>query len=335
MSTLPAELQWDQARLKDHVEALVINMLLGRVTPVLGAGASLYGRAAIAPPPPGDGAAQPTWQGAPTAGELAKYLAKRGKISDVTNDLLRVAQWVYAKLGSTALYEFLHDQFDRDFPPTDLHTFLGEIPGELRDAEQGYPPLIVTTNYDDLVEQALDARDEEYDVLVYMAEGTNKGLFCHVVDGGELKPITEPETYLDVNPEIRTVVLKIHGFVSRADKRADSYVITEDHYIDYLGRMDLSKLLPQYVMERLGDSILLFLGYSLRDWNVRAMLRYIYTNRTHDNQWWAVQLDPDVLDIGSWEQRNVKIVPMRLEQYVPALRNEFLSQLEEAAADSE
>jgi hypothetical protein len=159
VTTLPAGLEWDEARLKDHCETVVINMLIGKVTPVLGTGASLYGRGAPAPEP-GDGAPTPEWRGAPSAGELAAYLAKRGRIADVTNDLLQVAQWGYAKRGSGALYAFLHERFDRDFPPTGLHQYLAEVPSLLRDGGRGYPPLIVTTNYDDLVERALDERNE-------------------------------------------------------------------------------------------------------------------------------------------------------------------------------
>ena len=36
------------------------------------------------------------------------------------------------------------------------------------------------------------------------------------------------------------MILKIHGDVDRADEAADSYVITEDHYIDYLARENIS-----------------------------------------------------------------------------------------------
>ena len=40
------------------------------------------------------------------------------------------------------------------------------------------------------------------------------------------------------------MILKIHGAVDRVDAERDSYVITEDHYIDYLTRTDISNLMP-------------------------------------------------------------------------------------------
>jgi hypothetical protein len=327
------------ADLIEHYETVVLNLKMGRVTPVLGAGASLYGRVRPQPlstrttgeEPTTEGVRvppSPTWAGAPSAEELAAHLVDVFRVREVSDDLLRVAQWVYAlRGGSGGLYKALHEIFDKDFPRTGLHDFLATIPSKLRRAGRGKPPLFVTTNYDDLIEQALDAHEERYDVVVYMAEGPHEGLFCHVAPDGALTPIDPPESYLKVDPDRQTVVLKMHGFVCRRDPREDSYVITEDHYIEYLTRTDLTKLLPPPVMGRLLDCQLLFLGYSLRDWNFRAILAQIYRNRLHDNDWWAIRLDPDRLERKSWEKRNVELINVALEQYIPGLESAFNDEL--------
>jgi hypothetical protein len=323
----------------DHYETVALNLLRGRVTPVLGAGASLYGRAGLATPEPrptweggAHGDARPAtsshWYGAPSAGELAEYLAREFKVTEPSQDLLHIAQWVYAlRGGSGGLYDALHDIFAREFPGTRLHDFLADIPVRLRAAGRGKPPLIVTTNYDDLIERALLARGEAFDLVVYMAEGRHEGLFCHVTPDGELMAIDSPESYLAVDPDRQTVVLKMHGFVSRHDPSDDSYVITEDHYIEYLTRTDLTKLLPKPVMARLLNCHLLFLGYSLRDWNFRAILYQIHRNRLRDNDWWAVLLNPNRLERRSWERRNVDIIDLELETYIPALEDVFTADL--------
>lgn len=341
----PVEHGGGDGELDEHYETVVLNLLRGRVTPVLGAGASLYGRTDLPPSQPGPGLAgrgrgdsrAPTsshWYGAPSAGELADYLAREFKVREGSNDLLEIAQWVYAlRGGSGGLYEALHEVFDQDFPQTALHEFLAAVPGKLRDGERGKPPLIVTTNYDDLMERALEARGETYDLVVYMAEGKHEGLFCHVGPDRTVTPVVSPESYLAVDPDRRTVVLKMHGFVCRGDASEDSYVITEDHYIEYLARTDLTRLLPKPVMARLLNCHLLFLGYSLRDWNFRAILYQIYRNRLRDNDWWAVQLDPNRLERRSWEKRNVDIVDIALEKYIPALERTFNGELSPRATD--
>ena len=300
-----------------HYETVALNLAMGIVTPVLGAGASLYGRSMA-----GDAGSAP-WQGAPSATELGEILARKFRAPDATRDLIQIAQWVYTVRGGAGLSRALHEVFKGEFPTTDLHEFIATVPGKVRDAGSGCPPLIVTTNYDDLIENALTAHGEAYDVLVYIAEGVNAGRFGHVDPDRGLIPITDPETYLDVDPDERTVVLKIHGFICRTDKRSDSYVITEDHYIEYLARTDVTQSLPPQVVARLLDSHLLFLGYSLRDWNVRAILHQLYAQRNHTNRWWAVQLHPTDIEQVSWTQRNVQIIDMLLEEYVPALEQVF------------
>jgi hypothetical protein len=49
----------------------------------------------------------------------------------------------------------------------------------------------------------------------------------------------------------RSVILKIHGTIDRADFERDRYVITEEHYIDYLTHTDPTALVPASIMARL------------------------------------------------------------------------------------
>src|SRR5919197_920289 len=92
-----------------------------------------------------------------------------------------------------------YDSFDVNFPLTPVHEFLATLPGLLRDHARAFrPPLIVTTNYDDLMEQALTARNAAFDVIVYMAEGPHEGKLCTRVDGGRLEPIADPRSNVEL-----------------------------------------------------------------------------------------------------------------------------------------
>jgi hypothetical protein len=115
------------------------------------------------------------------------------------------------------------------------------------------------------------------------------------------------------------VILKLHGDVNRADPARDSYVITEDHYIDYLTRTDISTLLPVTLAAKLHKSSFLFLGYGLRDWNLRAILHQIFREQKLNYTSWSVQLQPHPLDQRLWAKRDVEILDVRLEDYVTAL----------------
>ena len=144
--------------------------------------------------------------------------------------------------------------------------------------------------------------------------------------------IENANEYLELPLDQRPVILKIHGAVDRADGNWDSFVITEDHYIDYLVRGYVSGLLPATLITKLKKSHILFLGYGLRDWNLRVFLRRLWEERALNWKSWAIQLDPSVLDQKSWSMRGeVEIHPASLKDYIKELSNR-VQQLEDARA---
>jgi SIR2-like domain len=117
------------------------------------------------------------------------------------------------------------------------------------------------------------------------------------------------------------VILTIHGAIDRTGPEAewDSYVITEDHYIDYLTRTEIQNLVPVMLAMQLRRSHFLFLGYSMRDWNLRVILHRIWGGQKLKYKSWAVQRNPDKLDREFWEMRGVDVYDVPLEDYVLAL----------------
>jgi hypothetical protein len=306
----------------EHLKIVCGGLERGMLTPVLGAGASLFGRSARE---------VDEWDGAPSAEELAVRLARAFELPselESSPELATVAQWIAVmKGGSMQLYDELHRVFDRDFPTTPLHEFLAETASKLRRRGDS-PPLLVTTNYDDLIERALEKAGEPYDLIVYMAEYEHHGNFFHQPFGGSLSLIERPRDYREVNPDERTTVLKLHGFVNRRDRRRDSYVITEDHYIEYVSRSQLDELLPNPIVSRLSYSHLLFLGYSLRDWNLRAILYQLLDKQNKSAQWFAVRKDFAPLEERTWRRHNVEMIASSLEAYLDQLRPACASWLE-------
>ena len=115
------------------------------------------------------------------------------------------------------------------------------------------------------------------------------------------------------------MILKIHGAVDRIAAERDSYVITEDHYIDFLARTDISNLVPVTLVAKLKRCNFLFLGYSLRDWNLRVILHRIWGEQKLSWKSWAIQLDPDPMEEEFWRKRGVDILNVRLEEYIATL----------------
>jgi hypothetical protein len=298
-----------------HFEMLAHAFAKGRVVPLLGAGVNLCGH------PPSD-----VWDrrflpdGRQLARELAT-LAPLPKSESDTTDLIQVSQWVSVMAGTGPLYAQLRDVFEPEYAPTIVHEYLASLPTRLRLPDgRSRHVLVVTTNYDDVLERAFEAAGEPYEVFAYIAAGEHVGKFLHYpVDGGEAILIEVANRYLAGDLAEQSAIVKLHGALDRRDEARDSYVIREDDYIGYLTRADPSQLLPAPLAARLSRSHFLFLGYSLRDWNLRVILHRIWGTQLHSWNSWAVQRDPPELDQKFWEERKVELIDMDLEQYIRRL----------------
>jgi hypothetical protein len=303
------------AALGVHLDTITKAFLDGRVVPFLGAGVNLCGR----PPNTTWRPRQPDYL--PSGAELASYLAENfGYPSGEPRELARVSQYVTLMTGPAPLYDELHGLLDGDFPPTPLHDLLAALPRTLREKRYPHPnQLIVTTNYDDVLERAFAAAGEPVDLASYVAEGEQRGKFLHWLPDGTATVVEKPNEYRNLSLDQRSVILKIHGAIDRTNPERDSYVITEDHYIDYLTRTDLSNLVPVRLAAKLRKSHFLFLGYGLRDWNLRVILHRIWGEQRLHYKSWAIQLNPPVIDQEFWRKRDVDIIDVPLEEYLARL----------------
>jgi DNA-binding SARP family transcriptional activator len=288
----------------DRLEDVVDTLLAGRLVPVLGTDVA----------------------------ELASRLAERFEYPTNGDTLPRVAQYIAVMKGSGPLYDELHALLEADLPPTPLHRFFAALPPVLR--ERGVPhQLIVTTSYDLALERAFLDAGEEFDVVSYLAAGRNRGKFCHVGPDGCGTLIDVPNTYAtELSLERRTVILKLHGQVgtSPEEREWESFVVTEDDYIEYLAQSEVASVVPVALGAKLRRSHFLFLGYTMADWNLRLLLHRLWGEQPLSYRSWAVQPEPMPLEREFWRRRDVDVLEIPLERYVEALARH--AGLEPAAA---
>jgi hypothetical protein len=279
----------------------------GRVIPFLGSGASLGGESDAA------------WvkglaHRLPTAAELARYLAQMTEFpNDEPPDLSKVAQYYHVVGGRDSLQEELHSIFNRDSPFTLLHTFLANVTT---------PLLIITTNYDDLIERAFDAKDHTYDLVIHTTDST-VGDQLLWWEHGTPEPRRVNANKLDIDLQAVTVIYKMHGAVDRRQPTRDQYVITEDDYIDFLARMTKNKAIPAIFAEPFQARAFLFLGYGLYDWNLRVVLNRIDKDlhRRKGIKSWAIQYKPKPLERRFWQERGVEVYDMTIEEFITELKS--------------
>jgi hypothetical protein len=234
--------------------------------------------------------------------------------------------------GSGPLYDELHALLDADVPPTAVHRFFASVAPLLRDRGVAHH-LIVTTSYDLALETAFLEAGEEFDVVSYVASGPARGKFCHITPEGGGRLIDLPNTYAtELSLEKRTVILKLHGQVDRGPEREwESFVVTEDDYIDYLAQTDLAGAVPVALAAKLRRSHFLFLGYTMADWNLRVILNRLWSDQPLTYRSWAVQPEPKPLERQFWRARDVDLLQVPLDDYAGAL-GRYLGIGTEAAA---
>jgi len=255
------------------------------------------------------------------AGDLAAHLAMAFAVpKDSPVDLARISQYIATMKGSGPLYDELHGLFEAAVEPGALHRFLARLPALLR--ERGAPhQLIVSTNYDLALERAFEEAGEGLDVVAYVAAGPNRGRFWHRPPGEAPRPIDIPNTYAtELSLERRTILLKLHGAVDPLPEREwESFVITEDDYIDYLGHSELSAVVPVSLAAKLRRSHFLFLGYEMADWNLRLILNRIWGERPVAYRSWAVQRSPSPLAQAFWRRYDIAALDVDPQAYVEML----------------
>lgn len=285
----------------------------GSAIPFLGAGASMVGCRK------GDPAYLPS------GSDLARSLAKDAEFpstndADLT-DLSKVSSYYVDVSSRRLLRQELRSVFadkKKKYCCNDLHRFLANIADNM---------MVVTTNYDTLLEQAFIEAGKPYDLVVYPADNEEYANAIFWWRHGAADPELLKPQDIDIDDLGKTnVIYKMHGSVREEVGKWDSFVITEEDYIDFLSRMESA--VPSAFSAYFSSRSFLFLGYGLRDWNLRVLLKKIRKNvgesadKPNSSQptSWAMLLDPSAFEQKLWGRRGVDLYDMKLEDFIAAMQ---------------
>ena len=166
-------------------------------------------------------------------------------------------------------------------------------------------PIVMTTNFDQLFEQALRAAGKQPRLCLYNASG---------------KKQTEdpPDDPTPANP----LVCKLHGDVDEPE----SAVVTDEDYIQFVLRMsDKAPYhpVPETFLYRFRRWPTLFVGYSLIDYNLRLLFKTMRVNLDPAQfpDTYSIDPKPDQLIVRYWsdQRRYVRFVTQDIWSFVPAL----------------
>ncbi len=290
----------------------------GHVVPFLGAGASVFHR-------PRDRANDARFC-PPTGAALADHLAKLAHFPDTADEQHRqnlslVASYFgLVSLGDGFLRDELREVFSPEFEPNGLHVLLARI-------ARATNLLIVTTNYDDMLERAFEREGVPYHLVVTsMGDIEKAGSLQHKEPNGKGFTMVPPKK-LDVTLEQASIIYKMHGSINRIRSEDDSYVITEEDYVRFLGGFSSKQLalVPPMLAAMMKTRHFLFLGYSLRDWNLRVLLDMLsqFDNNAAKRRSWAIQYNPDTVEERIWERKAVDVFGLDLQNFIDDLGQAF------------
>lgn len=199
----------------------------------------------------------------------------------------------YYKLNDNLLtfYDELRDIFggSESQQPNELHRLLAELPHNM--LAKNYPKrapglpfqLIVTTNYDNLLERSFDIAHQPYDLIYYVADGDERGKYKHKPYGEDEAHIVDPlskqhngdlplRSPWGNSSQPHPIILKLYGTWE------DQFILTQDQ-INYLTSASPINNLPDSLITVLNQCSILFLGYSPSDSDLQLIVNRFWPDK--------------------------------------------------------
>lgn len=173
--------------------------------------------------------------GMPLWPDAVRKIAEKLSISenDKLYDTLKIPQYYYNARGKKEYTQLMREifRYGDNLLSKDLHKRIIDFQSS----------VIITTNYDHLIEQAAE-------------------------DSGEFLQVISQDIDLPYRKSNRELI-KMHG-----DFEHDNFVLKEDDYLNYSSNF---KLIETYVKSLLGSKVVLFVGYSLNDPDVKQIFAWV------------------------------------------------------------
>ena len=166
----------------------------------------------------------------PTWNDLIDDLKKDLELTDET-DFLKIAQLYYLEFKEHSYLKKLKDYFPDNIRPSLIHKQIFEL----------NPQIIITTNWDTILEKAIEDNAYIYDVI-----RCDEDL---------------------VKSTLQKKVVKMHG-----DFKNHNIVFKEDDYLNYQYNFPL---IENYIKSILSTHTVLFLGYSYNDINLKQIMKWL------------------------------------------------------------
>ncbi|MGH7304020.1 MAG: SIR2 family protein [Candidatus Rokuibacteriota bacterium] len=248
-------------------------------------------------------------------------LARVFECSALKEEPFAVAQYIADRYGRQSLYAEISKLFARTplVPRATHDLFAAWASFRTSDGRQLPYPMIVTTNYDDLLERSLFAAQLQYHLFSYQADGLSQGLFYYRAPNDVVRVIERPRNIQTLGDDNREryrefVIVKLNGGFDRQRHIPESYATTRLDYWALAAR--IPDVLPAIVRDTLSMKPLLFLGSGLAAADIESVIRFSHRDHPGSRSWAVVQ---NMGEREYWRQCGVDIIDVDINDYAREL----------------
>ena len=154
-----------------------------------------------------------------------------------SEEFLKIPQYFFEEKGEKEYINFLREKFCKSYEINAIDELIVQL----------FPEHIITTNYDQLIENVKDTNMSEYTVI-------------------------KRDTDL-LSEYGNHYIIKMHGDIDDINENGiNNLVLKEDDYLKY---SQTHEIIESYIKSLLYDKTFLFIGYSLNDNNLKLIMSYI------------------------------------------------------------
>lgn len=251
--------------------------------------------------------------------KLGGILADGADYREFEGPLSMIAQYCQmTEYGRSKLIRTVRDEFIRALEMCRPFAFYETLAG-IRT-----PIMVISACYDNTLEKIFTDFKKPFAVLSHAGEeGELKGKM--LVKYWDRDASEEPCTAENLSDyhflsNGYSVIYKIWGCLSlyKAVPASDPMILAEDDFFSFAGKME--KLVPDYLTTQLFRRSLLFLGYTIREWQDRLIINEIMKRkRMQRERSYAVIEQPDRYEQAFWKTNGTDIYRKNLNVFVEKL----------------
>ena len=243
--------------------------------------------------------------------QIANQLAEQAGITDFKGSLSSIAEYYLAQpsLSTNKLHNYLQQQLPSHTESIQFYQHLAQTPA---------PQIIISTAYDGLLEHAFKQAGKPFVTLSSTINNDDietGHIRVRYSDQHQATTLTgEKLSGLQLTQNGYSIIYKLRGTCDPSDDlMQDSLLLAEHSYFEFARKAE--KSIPGYLVNELRKRGFLFLGYRLREWEDRLLMKALLAKRNkRDEPSYVFSTQDKLLEDAHWTNHQVKHHPWSLTE---------------------